>query len=215
MDDSMLRQAVLDELEFEPSIDAAHIGAAVDHGVVTLMGHVGDYSQKHAALDAVLRVHGVRGIADEIEVRYPAQKKTSDDEIATRAANILDWDSALPKDAIKVEVRRGWITLTGKVGWKYQQAHAEQDIRRLSGVVGVTNSIEIEPPLQATDVRQKIESAIKRRADAEIRGITILVRNDEVVLEGTVSTWDERMAVENAAWSTPGVKAVDDRIRIY
>jgi osmotically-inducible protein OsmY len=115
MSDIQLRQNVLDELEFEPSIDAAHIGVTVDGGVVTLTGHLSSYAEKIAAEEAVRRVKGVRAIAEEIEVRYPGQKQTSDDEIAKRALNILQWDTFLPHENIRLTVHKGLVTLTGEV----------------------------------------------------------------------------------------------------
>src|SRR6516162_1906364 len=142
MSELQLRQDVVDELEYEPSVDAAHIGVAVDKGVVTLTGHVASYAEKQAAIAAVRRVKGVRAIAEEIEVRYPLDKKTSDDEIAQRAINILDWDTMVPSNSIQVMVHNGWVTLTGSVDWHYQKKQADEDVRKLSGVRGVTNTIE-------------------------------------------------------------------------
>jgi hyperosmotically inducible protein len=213
MSELQLRQDVVDELEFEPSVDAAHIGVAVDKGVVTLTGHVASYAETQAAIAAVRRVKGVRAIAEEIEVRYPLDKKTSDDEIAQRAIDILGWDTMVPSDAIQVMVHNGWVTLAGSVDWNYQKKHAEEDVRKLSGVRGVTNTIEIKPSVQAEDVKRKIEEALKRHAEIEASAIqvTVLERN-KVILEGKVGSWDERHAVENAAWSAPGVKSVEDRM---
>jgi osmotically-inducible protein OsmY len=212
MGDLQLRQDVVDELEYEPSIDAAHIGVAVDKGVVTLTGHVSSYAEKQAAITAVRRIKGVRAIAEEIEVRYPSGKRTSDDEIAKRAIDILDWDAMVPSGSIQVMVRDGWVTLTGSVDWHYQKRQAEEDIRKLSGVRGVTDTIEIKPSVQAEDVKRKIEEALKRHAEVEADSIRVTVpERNKVVLEGTVSSWDERHAVENAAWSAPGVKSVEDR----
>ena len=125
MSDIQLRQNVLDELEFEPSIDAAHIGVTVDGGVVTLTGHLSSYAEKIAAEEAVRRVKGVRAIAEEIEVRYPGQKQTSDDEIAKRALNILQWDTFLPHENIRLTVHKGLVTLTGEVQWYFQKSGAE------------------------------------------------------------------------------------------
>jgi osmotically-inducible protein OsmY len=159
MSELQLRQDVVDELEYEPSVDAAHIGVAVDKGVVTLTGHVASYAEKQAAIAAVRRVKGVRAIAEEIEVRYPLDKKTSDDEIAQRAIDILGWDMMVPSDSIQVMVHNGWVTLTGNVDWHYQKKQAEEDVRKLSGVRGVTNTIEIKPSVQAEDVKRKIEEA--------------------------------------------------------
>ena len=69
MSEAFLRQIIIEELEYEPSLDATHIGVAVEKGIVTLTGHVVSFAQKQAAITAVRRIHGVRGIADEIEVR--------------------------------------------------------------------------------------------------------------------------------------------------
>ena len=44
--DSELKKAVLDELSWEPSVDAAHIGVTANAGVVTLTGHVDNYTHK-------------------------------------------------------------------------------------------------------------------------------------------------------------------------
>lgn len=215
MSELQLRQDVLDELEFEPSVNAAHIGVTVDKAVVTLSGHVGGYAEKLAAVTATRRIKGVRAIADEIEVRYPSDKKTSDDEIAKRALDILGWDTLVPSASIQVMVRDGWVTLTGSVDWYYQNKNAEDDVRKLSGVRGVINNIEIKPRVQAEDVKRKIEGALKRHAEIEANAIRITVRDgNKVLLEGKVDNWDERFAVENAAWSAPGVKAVEDRLAV-
>ena len=215
MNELRLRDDILDELAYEPIVDPAHIGVAVDQDVVTLTGHVGSYAQKLAALSAVRRVKGVHGIADEIEVRYSSGEKTSDDEIASRAINVLSWDSVVPSNAIQVTVRDGLVTLTGKVDWYYQKSSAERDVRKLSGVRSVVNNIEIEPHAKAENVKRKIEDALKRHAEVEAKDIRVTVRDDsEVLLEGKVQSWDEKVAVENAAWSAPGVKNVRDQLTI-
>src|SRR5689334_13226388 len=128
-----LRRNVIQELEWEPSVEAAHIGVACRDGVVTLSGHVQSYAEKAAADRAVRRVRGVKGIAMEIEVHLPRDKKTADDEIAARAIKMLHWDAVVPDDRIKVEVEDGIVTLTGSVPWQYQKVEAEADIRKLSG----------------------------------------------------------------------------------
>jgi osmotically-inducible protein OsmY len=215
MSELQLRQDVLDELEFEPSINAAHIGVAAENGVVTLSGHVSTYAEKTTAVAAARRVRGVRAIADEIEVRYPSGKKTADDEIAKRAVDILGWDTMIPSGAIQVTVRDGSLILTGKVDWYYQKKAAEDAVRKLSGVRGVINNIEIKPHVKAEDVKRKIEDALKRHAEVEAKAIRVTVTaNDKVLLEGKVDNWDERFAVENAAWSAPGVRSVEDRLAI-
>ena len=208
-----MRQHILDELEFEPSVNAAHIGVAVDRGVVTLTGHVSSYTEKLAAVKAARRVKGVRAIAEEIEVRFPNGKKTADDEIAKRTADILEWDALVPKESIQITVHDGWVTLAGNVDWYFQKIAAEDDVRKLSGVRGVTNNIAIVPRVRGEDVKRKIEDALKRNAQIEAEAIQVTVRGgNKIILEGKVHNWDERYAIETAAWSAPGVKSVEDRL---
>lgn len=212
MIDKDLRRDVLDELDFDPGLDAANIGVAVRDGVVTLTGHVGSYAEKVEAERAARRVRGVRAIAQEIEVRYAEDKKVEDDQIASRALAIIDWSVHLPKQAIQVRVAGGWITLTGAVPWQYQKAAAEAAVRKLSGVQGVTNLIGVEPEVQPTLVKDRILEAFKRTALFEADAIKVSVKGDTVVLEGAVTAWAEREAAERAAWSVPGVRSVEDRI---
>lgn len=215
MGELQVREDIIDELEFEPSVDAAHIGVAVDAGIVTLSGHVGSYAEKISAVAAVRRISGVRGIADEIQVRYPSDKKVADDEIAKRAVNILGWDARVPSRSIQVVVSRGVVTLMGEVDWYFQKNAAEQDVQKLSGVHAIINNIEIRSHAKAEDVRRKIEAALKRRAEVEARDIRISVRNnDTVVLEGNTANWEERFAIRTAAWSVPGVRAVEDHLAV-
>lgn len=214
MDDRELRERLVNELEFEPSLDAAHIGMTVDKGIVTLTGHVSSYAEKLAAEAAVRRVRGVRGLAEEIEVLFPEDKQTMDDEIAKRALDIIDWDATVPDRTVQVTVERGWVTLTGEVEWQYQRKAAEEDVCRLIGVKGVSNQIILRPAVPMLDVQRRIEEALTRRADTEAKAIRVSVDAGKVVLEGSVQNWDERQAVEQAAWSAPGVQSVEDRLTI-
>lgn len=210
-----LRDDVIEELAFQPSINADHIGVAFEDGVITLSGHVGSYVEKRAAVAATKRVKGVRAVADEIEVRYADNKKTADDEIAKRIVHILAWDVEVPKDAVQAVVRDGWVTLSGTVEWNFQRRAAEDDVRKLSGIRGISNEIVIEPRVHPEDVKKKIEAALKRHAEVEARQIGVIVEErGKVILEGKVDNWDERFAVENAAWSAPGVTSVVDRLKI-
>ena len=214
MTDTYLRQAIVEELDFEPSVNAANIGVAVDNGVVTLTGHVASYAEKIAAERAVERVKGVRAIAENIEVRYPGHKQTADDEIAERALSIIGWNVQVPKDLVKIKVEKGWVTLDGVVDWRFQREAAEAAVRQLSGVVGVSNLIEVKPNVAPRDIKQKILDALKRNAELEADAIRVDVTEGNVVLEGNVKTWYERGIAKQAAWSAPGVKAVQDHLAI-
>jgi osmotically-inducible protein OsmY len=217
MDSKQLRQDVLDELDFEPSLDASNIGvSATDTGVVTLTGHVRNYLEKVSAVSATKRLKGVRGVADEIEVRFPGSR-IADDEIAKRAVNTLRWDAAVP-DTVQVTVSNGSITLSGEVDWQFQRAAAETNVRRLDGVTSVINRVTLKPrpAVQLAAVKSQILNALKRHAETEARDIRISVKDgNRVTLEGKVDNWDERYAVEDAAWSAAGVASVDNRLTIH
>ena len=212
--DEELRDDVIHELEWEPSVEAAHIGVACRDGVVTLFGHVQSYAEKAAAERAVRRVRGVKAIAMEIDIHLPTDKKTADDEIAGRAVKVLHWDAVVPDERIKVEVEGGIVTLTGTVTWQYQKVEAEFDIRKLTGVKGVVNSIAVHPEVIPRDVRGAIHKAFLRNAELDASSITIGVLDGKVILGGKVNSWIERETAERAAWSAPGVAAVEDHIII-
>jgi osmotically-inducible protein OsmY len=213
-EDLKLQQRVIDALEFEPSVNAAHIGVSVRDGVVTLGGHVESYHEKWAAERVACQVKGVQAVAQEIEVRLPSEKKVADDEIAARAARILNWDVAVPHHRISVKVEHGIVTLTGQVEWHYQRAEAEYDVRKLGGVRGVVNEIIVMPNVRADDVRAKIRAALERNAEVEVNRIDIDVSGSKVTLKGKVNAWTEREAAERAAWAVPGVREVEDQIEL-
>ncbi|ODA91898.1 ornithine aminotransferase [Mesorhizobium sp. SEMIA 3007] len=214
MNDNILRQNIIDELEFEPSIDAANIGVAVDNGVVTLTGHVSTFAQKATAENAALSVKGVKGLAQEIEVRPYGSHVTTDEEIAKRALHTISWNTVIPEGAVQVKVQNGWVTLTGKVDWQYQKAGAANAIQYLAGVLGVYNNIEVKPHASVSDVKKRIEDALKRNAEVEAKAINVTVSDGKVRLDGKVHTWAERSATVRAAWAAPGVHLVEDRIMI-
>jgi osmotically-inducible protein OsmY len=175
---------------------------------------VASYAEKIAAERAARRVGGVRALAEEIEVRYPSEKKTADDQIAERALKVMAWDAMVPEDAVSVRVEKGWVMLEGSVPWYYQKSACEDAVRKLTGVAGVTNLIKVKPRVEAADVKDKIMAALKRNAEVEADAIRITVKDGTVTIDGKVKAWYERDLVEQAAWSAPGVASVIDRVRI-
>lgn len=214
INDLDLRQDLLDALEFEPSVDAASIGVAVEKGVVTLTGHVPTYAQKIAAERTVERIKGVKGIAQEIEVRPADSHGTGDDEIARRALDVLRWNTSIPADSVRVRVSHGAVTLTGNVDWRHVRESAERAVRGLEGVTALDNRITVRVRATPEDVRERITRALRRDVDLEAATIRVEVENGTVHLHGDVHSYRERRAAEKAAWSAPGVTAVDDRLRV-
>jgi len=214
MSDHQLRQDVIDELDFAPSVHAAHIGVGVHDGVVTLSGFVSSYGEKLTAERATRRVKGVKAIAEEIEVRVPSDKKIADDEIAERAIAILKWRVGVPAERIAVKVEKGLVTLSGEVDWRFEKREAEAAIHALSGVAGVLNRIVVTSAALVPEVKEKIEKALRRSAELDASHITVQTDGGRVVLSGTVHAWYERGIAERAAWSAPGVIDVQDDIQV-
>ena len=210
--DSELRRDVERELEWDPSIDARNIGVAAKNGVVTLTGYVSSYSDKWRAERIAKRVAGVSAIANEIEVKLSTER--TDPDIAEAARAALKADSRLPADRIKVIVERGWVTLEGTVDYYYQKSAAESDVRYLTGVKGVTNALVVTPKVSPTDIRMKIEEALKRSAQLDANRISVETEGSKVILSGTVRSWAEREEAEMAAWAAPGVTQVENKIKV-
>lgn len=213
MNDRILRQKVADELDWDPSISAGHVGVAVENGIVKLAGHVPDFAQRWAAEKAAKRVRGVRGLVDEIVVS-PFKEPLTDQSIAERAANLLEWNATVPKGAVQVTVNEGNVVLSGSVKWAFQRNAAEQIVRGLYGVRTLTNVIKLKTTVKTEDVKQRIEAALNRQAHLDAKGISVAVEGGTVKLNGRVASFREREAAERAAWAAPGVIAVEDRIAV-
>lgn len=210
--DTDLRDRVERQLDWEPEITSTDLGVATNNGVVTLTGFVDNYAEKLAAERVALRTYGVRAVANEIQVK-PLFKKT-DADIASEALNALQARVDVPNEKLKLTVKDGWITLEGNVDWYFQKNAAEFAVKYLSGVKGVTNGIKLKPQVSTSEVKDKIEEALKRNAEVDARRISVQAADGKVTLRGNVRTWFEKDEAATAAWGAPGVTEVSNQISV-
>lgn len=212
--DSDIKRDVEAELEWDPVIDATDIAVAVRNGIVTLTGLVASYAQRFEAEVIAKRVKGVMGIANDLKVHLANDGQRPDPEIARDAVTALQSELPHSSQSMKVTVKDGWVTIEGNAEWHYQRTRAEDAVRRVKGVNGITNAISLRPPVAPTDIKARIEEAFRRNGEFDASNINVEASGSEVILKGTVRSWVERHEAERVAWRAPGVTGVDNRITI-
>ena len=173
MTSNQLQVDVQEELKWDPKVDARHIAVTAHDGAVTLTGYVPTYFDKMRAVTAAEHVHGVKAVADELEVHLHQAHSKEDSDIADSVVHILEWNSVLWDQDTKVAVSSGRVTLTGEVDWNYQRDEAERAVKNLVGVKSVTNRITVKPRVAAAKVERDITHALARHAALDARQIHV------------------------------------------
>jgi len=209
-----IQKDVIEQLKWEPFLNAAQIGVAVKNGIVTLSGQVDAYSKKILAEKTTKKVAGVKAIAEDIQVGISPVYKKTDTEIAEAVVNALKWHTMIPDEKIKVSVEDGNVKLEGDVEWEYQRNQAKTAIENLTGVRFVTNLVAVKPKITPYELQQKINSSFQRSANIDSARITAEVLGSKVTLRGKVRSFSEKEDAENAVWSAPGVVSVENKLLI-
>jgi osmotically-inducible protein OsmY len=213
--DSLVQADIMQELSFDPKVNHEHIGVAVSGGVATLSGQVPTYFEKLAAEKAAKRVAGVSVVVEKIEVKLPLFHRRDDQDIAKAILTQFKWDTQVPDLMIKASVENGMVELTGEVEWDFQRRAAQKSIRSLAGITSITNNITLQKKsVQPSEIKQRIEAALKREAEKDARHIAVEVNGTKVTLTGKVGSFAEAEDARFAAWCTPGVSKVENRLSV-
>ena len=212
--DNQIQEDIIDQLKWEPFLNASQIGAAVKNGIVTLTGQVDTYSKKLAAENAAKKIAGVKAIAEDIQIGVSPEYNKTDTEIAEAVLNALKWHTAVQEEKIKIKVENGNVRLEGEVEWEFQRNNAETAIENLTGIRSVMNLINVKPNFTASDIKKKITAAFQRSATIDAGKITVEVTGDKVILGGKVRSFAEKEDAEKAAWLAPGVTRIESRIEM-
>lgn len=215
--DSQIKRDVLDELKWDTRVKETDVGVEVHGGTVTLTGTVDSWAARLAAQEAAHRVEGVLDVANDVRIKLPGSLQQNDTDIAKKVRLALEWDVLVPEDRIRSTVSNGVVTLEGDVDYFSQYEDAERAVRNLSGVCAVRNMISVayrDPRVSQQNVQSAIRGALERHAQHAAKRVQIAVNDGTVVLRGDVPSWAERTAVEGAVRGTPGVRKVENHIRI-
>jgi osmotically-inducible protein OsmY len=212
--DNQIQQDVIDQLKWEPFLNATEIDVAVTDGIVTLSGNVNCYAKKLSAENAAKKIECVKAIATDIQINVFTDQQKSDKEIAAAVINALKWHAAINEEIVTITVEDGSVKLEGKVECGFERTIAKMAIENIAGVRSIVNLLTITPSVLPVDVEQKIKAAFHRSATIDAARIRVEVDGNAIVLHGKVRSIAEKEDAENAVWNAPGITSVENKLKV-
>ena len=210
-----LQKDVQEAIKWEPILHASEISVMANDGIVTLTGTVDNYIKKNGAERAAKNVKGVKAVLDEIKIKYNRTFYTKTDlEIVNEVITALKKNWNLPQDTISVKVENGWVKLDGNLAWNYQKESANNSIKNIEGLIGITNNIVIKSDNIDSIEKEAIEKALHRNGQINSNDIKVTVTANEVTLKGEVSFYYQKDEAERIAWNAPGVWSVNNELSV-
>jgi osmotically-inducible protein OsmY len=209
-----IRDAVEDELSYDPLVDDSDISVKNISGDVALNGTVPSYPQYLEAAAAARRVASVTRLQNHLEVVLPAGDYRDDATLTTTANDALTLNITVPA-GVGATADNGDLTLTGTVSYGAERTAAEQAVTYLIGVRHVKDDIAIRTDADPVDVTLNVQDALDRYAlIPDDSDVTVDTSANTVTLTGHVRTWAEHDAVLDAAWMATGVYDVRDDLYV-
>jgi osmotically-inducible protein OsmY len=212
--DTQLYQDVISEFVWDARLQPNEIGISVKGGVVILTGYTDSYGKKSIAEQVTRRVSGVKGVVNDVQVRLPNSGEFTDVDIACAAVQALEQCINVPPDRVVIVVRTGWVTLEGAVDRYDQCEDAEEVVRELNGLTGMTNLITVKPTAAPEYVKAWVEEAFQNNPEIDAHLIAVEVCGSKVMLRGQVHSLAERVVAWRIAWRAPGVTSIENQIEV-
>ena len=228
--DGTAARNVRSALTLSKRVSAYNIEADSKDGVVTLNGQVASESIKSLAEEIARDTEGVKDVNNQITVDPGAQPsvesvRVEDLEIRAAILEAIARSSELGGKNIEVKVENRMVTLSGSVANPAQRNGAEQTARAVGNVAGVTNNLEVANPQAATEppsapadpnaeLAKRVEFELFRTGAFDTPAMTINAKDGTITLSGAARSLAEKMLAERIAQGTPGVKKVENQLKV-
>lgn len=204
--DQGITMFVKEQFEKDNSVKENLIEVETKNGVVTLSGEVRSLLEKRRAAEIVENVKGVSSVVNDLVVKSSGM---SDGAIKQEIVNTLKRDPATTDFDVNVQVKDGFVVLTGMVESYAQKQLTEQVVMGVHGVREIDNQLTLQYRTERTDkeIKQEVKQRLNWNAMTNGLDIKVDINDGKVTLSGTVRSIAEKKRAQELAWVN-GVRSV-------